>query len=80
MTTATDVSTNEVSATPWWLVLIEGIALIILGILFYVIVLPVGLLMRLFGKDPMARKFDSHTDTYRVKSTDQAKNHMEKPY
>jgi uncharacterized membrane protein HdeD (DUF308 family)/predicted flap endonuclease-1-like 5' DNA nuclease len=34
MTTATDVSTNEVSVTPWWLVLIEAIALILLGILF----------------------------------------------
>ena len=32
---------------------------IILGIMFYLIILPIGLTMRLFGKDPMARKFDN---------------------
>lgn len=54
---------------------------IILGILFYVIFMPVGLAMRLLGKDPMARKLDKTTDTYRViHENTPAKNHVERPY
>lgn len=53
---------------------------LILGILFYLLVLPMGLIMRLFGKDPMARKLDQATTSYRVKSVSQPKDHLEKPY
>ena len=37
---------------------------IILGIIFFIVVTPVGLLMRLTGKDPMDRKFDPEAKTY----------------
>lgn len=53
---------------------------IILAVLFYVILTPVGLLMRLFGKDPMARSFDGECESYRVAHDTQEKNHMETPY
>ncbi len=53
---------------------------LILGIVFYLVVLPTGLLMRLFGKDPMARKFDSKLTSYRVPSHERSKEHMERPF
>ena len=53
---------------------------IILGVLFYVMVLPTGLIMRLFGSDPMARKRDGSASSYRIKSVSEAKDRLEKPY
>ncbi len=53
---------------------------IILGVLFYVIVLPMGLVMRLFGKDPMARKCDKSATSYRIKSVSEPKDRLEKPF
>ncbi len=53
---------------------------IILGVLFYVLVLPMGLIMRLFGNDPMARKRDESASSYRIKSVSEAKDRLEKPY
>ena len=53
---------------------------IILGIMYYVLFLPFGLIMQLFAKDPMARKIDKSLKTYRVESTIPTKDHVEKPY
>jgi len=53
---------------------------IILGILFYGIFLPIGVIMRLFGKDPMHRKPDSGLSSYRVTSEHDDKNNVERPY
>ncbi len=53
---------------------------LILGIVFYLMVLPMGLIMRLFGKDPMARKLDQSTVSYRKKSARHPKEQLEKPY
>jgi hypothetical protein len=53
---------------------------IILGLLFYVMVLPMGFVMRLFGSDPMARKLDESVASYRIKSVSEAKDRLEKPY
>ena len=53
---------------------------IILGVLFYVLILPMGLIMRLFGKDPMARKVDKSASSYRVKSVREPKDRLEKPF
>ena len=53
---------------------------IILGVLFYAMVLPMGLIMRLFGKDPMARKVDNSASSYRVKSVNTPKDRLEKPF
>jgi hypothetical protein len=53
---------------------------IIMLFLFYVIILPIGLLLRLFGKDNMHRKFDSKTTSYRIKPEAQDRSHMEKPF
>ena len=53
---------------------------IILGLLFYVIVLPMGLIMRLLGNDPMSRKLDKSISSYRIKSISEPKDRLEKPY
>lgn len=53
---------------------------IIMLILFYVIILPIGLLLKLFGKDSMHRKFENTAQSYRVKADARDNKHMEKPY
>ncbi len=53
---------------------------IILGIVFYLVFLPAGLLMRLLGNDPMARKLDGSIKSYRISSERTEKDHVERPY
>jgi hypothetical protein len=40
---------------------------VVVGVLYYGVITPIGLLMRLFGRDPMARGFDRSATTYWVK-------------
>jgi hypothetical protein len=42
---------------------------LLLGILFYLCIVPIGLLMRLSGKDPMRRKFDPAEKSYWIVRT-----------
>lgn len=53
---------------------------IILFILFYLVVFPVGLVMKLFGADPLHRKAEASAQSYRVEREASDKSHMEKPY
>ena len=53
---------------------------IILGIMFYVLILPIGFIMRLLGKDPMQRRFDQQAKSYRVPSKTPPKDHVERPF
>lgn len=53
---------------------------IILGIMFFLIVLPVGLLRRLTGRDPMERSLIRERKSYRVTSPVRDKTHMERPF
>jgi len=53
---------------------------LVLGLVFFLILFPSGLLMRLLGKDPMARGVDDQVRSYRVASRDAPKDHMEKPF
>lgn len=53
---------------------------IILGIMFYVMFVPIGMIMRLMGKDPMAREIDKTRVSYRVIHSRPDKNHVERPY
>ena len=53
---------------------------IILGVIFYVIFLPSGLIMRLAGKDPMTRTLNKNQESYRVPHTLRNKNHVERPF
>ena len=49
---------------------------IILGILFYGVVTPMGLVMKLTGRDPMRRGFESEAQTYRVIRQPRPASHM----
>ena len=50
---------------------------IILGLIFFLMFLPLGLIMRLFN-DPMRRNMDKSIETYRVPSSSPKRENMEK--
>lgn len=52
---------------------------IILSLLFFGIIFPVALLLKLLKKDPMNRKITS-TKSYKKAVTPREKSHMERPY
>ena len=49
---------------------------IILGVIFYVLITPMGLVMRLWGHDPMRRRSGPTADTYRVVRRPRPAAHM----
>jgi saxitoxin biosynthesis operon SxtJ-like protein len=53
---------------------------VILSLLYVIAVVPIGLVMRLAGRDPMERKFDPAADSYRVASKQRRSSHLEHPY
>ncbi|MEM7540546.1 MAG: SxtJ family membrane protein [Pseudomonadota bacterium] len=53
---------------------------LILGIAFIVMFIPIGILMRLFGRDPMQRKIDPELFSYREHSAPTAPEDMERPF
>ena len=53
---------------------------LILGVMFYMVFFPVGIIMRLLGNDPMTRKLDKSIQSYRKNSTIIEPNHIENPY
>ena len=53
---------------------------IILGLIFFCLMTPMALVMRLMGKDPMQRRYDPTLNSYRKKSNVLPIKHMEKPF
>jgi len=53
---------------------------LILGAVFFLVIFPAGLLMKLFRRDPMARGFDEHAESYRVPSRKAPDKNLEKPF
>ncbi|HWG95702.1 MAG TPA: SxtJ family membrane protein [Nitrospira sp.] len=49
---------------------------IILGIIYYFLITPMGLIMRFMGKDPMHRALAQGTDTYRIVRAPRSRHHM----
>jgi hypothetical protein len=49
---------------------------IILGIVYYLLITPMGMVMRLMGKDPMHRALEENVDTYRVVRAVRSRHHM----
>lgn len=49
---------------------------IILGIIYYLLITPMGLVMRLMGKDPMHRALTQGVDSYRVVRDPRPRHHM----
>jgi hypothetical protein len=52
---------------------------IVMGLVFYVVITPFALVLKLTGKDAMRRKFDDR-DTYRVTRENIRENSLEHPY
>jgi hypothetical protein len=56
------------------------ISRIILGLVFFLLVTPLGIMMRSTGKDPMNRQLDSSLDTYREPISEHKSNSFDKPF
>ena len=49
---------------------------IVLGLVFFVVITPIGLVLRLTGRDPMQRAFDPNATTYRVRRASRPGTHL----
>ncbi len=68
----------------WWMKLGHAMGWvntrIILGALYFAIITPMGVVMRLFGWDPMGRKWDRESQTYRVVREARPPSHMKRQF
>ncbi len=53
---------------------------IVLSILFFLVFLPTGLVIRIFGRDAMDRVHRPEAETYRVTVSARPRTHMERPF
>ena len=53
---------------------------IILALVFYGLLTPMGLVLRWRGRDPLRRRFEAAAASYRLPSRDRPGAHMAKPY
>lgn len=53
---------------------------ILLGVIFYGLITPMGMMMRIFGKDPMHRVLMPGVDTYRVIRPPRDRFHMKNQF
>ena len=53
---------------------------VLLGAVFYLVVTPIGAVMRMTGRDPLRRAFDPRAGTYRVPSARTPRERMEAPF
>jgi hypothetical protein len=68
---------------PWMrigLVIGSVINRIVLGVVFYGVMLPMSLVMRMAGKDAMGRNLDKSVKTYRIPSKHASRSNLERPF
>ena len=53
---------------------------ILLGIVFYLIITPIGIIMGIMGKEILQLKIDKNKETYRRKSLSRTKDSLERPF
>ena len=53
---------------------------VVLGIVYYLVVFPMGIVMKLMGKDSMARQWNVALQSYRTPSQPSNANDMERPF
>jgi hypothetical protein len=53
---------------------------LLLGVVFYGLVTPMGIAMRLWGRDPMRRRFEPGADSYRVLRQARPAAHMTRQF
>lgn len=67
-----------------WMMLGEALGWVntrvLLGLIFYGLVTPMGMIMRRFGRDPMQRRTDPGAETYRVVRRSRPGTHMTRQF
>ncbi|RMH35932.1 MAG: hypothetical protein D6690_07580 [Nitrospirae bacterium] len=58
----------------------DVVNMMILSIVYFLVVTPMGIIMRALGKDPMHREPDPGAKTYRVMSKISPRNHFGRPF
>lgn len=53
---------------------------IIMFLLFYLLIFPIGFIIRLFGYDPLRRRIDDQLESYRKVCKPHEREHMRHPY
>ena len=53
---------------------------LVLGIVFFLMISPMAMARRLWGKDPMQRVLDPNQDSYRTQSTRSPRDKLERPF
>jgi hypothetical protein len=53
---------------------------ILLGLVFYAVITPMGLIMRLLGHDPMGRNYEQGAESYRVVKRPRSGAHMTRQF
>ena len=53
---------------------------IIMGVVYYLLITPTGLVRRLFATNSVVLEFDDELDSYRTESQPPNKEHLEKPF
>lgn len=53
---------------------------VILGIVFFLVIFPVALIMKIIRRDAMARTLDKNTKSYRIASRKAPNKNLEKPF
>jgi hypothetical protein len=53
---------------------------LVLGIVYYLVILPAALIMRMIGMDPMRRKFEKEAGSYKIVSEKPSRENMERPF
>ncbi len=53
---------------------------VVLGLMFFIIITPVAVLTRVFGRDTLSRRIDLDKDSYRVPSRQAGRDNMDKPF
>ena len=62
------------------LILNRIVSPVVLGIVFFLVVTPMGLIMRLAGRNPVKGHASENGDSYRVASKARKPDHLERPY
>jgi len=53
---------------------------VLLCILYFGMLLPVGLVLRGFRRDPLRRRFEPYADSYRIDKSVRDRDHLERPF
>ena len=53
---------------------------LVMGIIFFLLIVPIGLIMRLFNKDPLNNEWSAVAKSYRIITKVRDKDHLEKPF